>query len=249
MTYEDFTTKCMASLKTLQAELHQHYNIDSYKKWWYDQHTGLFTFSEGQSQELNFRYVAIGTFSEKSNTWMWAWHKQSTLAKARKASEIIKEFGETHRFEKLTTGSFESDEFNAWEFAAIALELLGGIGAYRPVSDNLKKFVILQEFVPADEARAIKDKYVACDAHEKGRLSFVRQHLTTKTKVGFNEAFETVEWMELEEDDDFQAWCDACEKAWETEDGWNETSMAFANSKIVCENCYFDMKEFNLGSR
>lgn len=239
----------MASLKSLQAELHKQYNIDSYENWWYDQHTGLFTFSTGGEKELNFKYVEVGTFSEKSATWMWAWHNESILDKARKPSEAIKEFGGTHCFEKLTTGTFESDEYDAWEFAAIALELLGGKGVYRPVSEKLKHFFILQELIPNDEARAIKDKYVACNAHEKGRLAFVCQHLNSKTKTGFNEAFETVEGMELEEDDDFQAWCDLCEDVRLAEGEWNETSMAFAKIKIVCENCYFDMKEFNLGSR
>jgi len=249
MTYEDLTAKCMASLKTLQAKLHENYNIDSYENWWYDQHTGLFTFSEGQEQELNFRYVDVGTFSEKSNTWMWSWHNQSILAKARKPSEVLKEYGEVHGFEKLTAGVFESDEYDAWEFAAIALNFIGGIGIYRPVTDKLKHFFIFQELIPNEEAQALKDKYVGCNAHEKGRLAFVCQHLITKTKVGFNEAFYTYEGMDLEEDDDFQAWCNACEKVWETQGGWNGKSMEFANSKIVCETCYFDIKEFNLGVR
>jgi hypothetical protein len=68
-------------------------------------------------------------------------------------------------------------------------------------------------------------------------------------KVGFEESFETIENMELGEDDDFQAWCDECEIVRQQEDGWNETSMKFADIRIVCEKCYFEMKEVNLGPR
>ena len=68
-------------------------------------------------------------------------------------------------------------------------------------------------------------------------------------KVGFHEAFETYEGMELLEDDDFQAWCNECEAARQKQGEWNEQSMAFANIKVVCEKCYFEMKEFNLWHR
>jgi hypothetical protein len=55
--------------------------------------------------------------------------------------------------------------------------------------------------------------------------------------------------MELPDDDDFQAWCDECEAVRQTEGEWNEKSMNFAGIKIVCEKCYFEMKEFNLRHR
>jgi hypothetical protein len=146
MTYHDFAAQCHQELHTLQDEMHSRYKINGYANWYYDQHTGLFTFSTGE-EELNFRYAEVGSLSEKSNTWMWAWHNDSVLAKARKPAETIKQYGETYGFEPLTTGVFEADEYDAWEFAGIALKLLGGIGVYRPYSDNLKKFVILLEVV------------------------------------------------------------------------------------------------------
>jgi hypothetical protein len=58
----------------------------------------------------------------------------------------------------------------------------------------------------------IKDKYIQCSEHEFRRVAFVCTHLTKTDQVGFNEAFETYEGMELGEEDDFQAWCDECEK-------------------------------------
>jgi len=62
---------------------------------------------------------------------------------------------------------------------------------------------------------------------------------------GFNEAFESSFGMELDEKSEFQAWCDECEKVRMKFNGWNEDSEKFAQIKLVCENCYFELKEFN----
>ena len=55
--------------------------------------------------------------------------------------------------------------------------------------------------------------------------------------------------MELLDDDDFQAWCSECELVRQKEVEWDEKSEAFAGIKAVCEKCYFEMKELNLGHR
>jgi hypothetical protein len=55
--------------------------------------------------------------------------------------------------------------------------------------------------------------------------------------------------MALANDNDFQAWRDECEVVRQKEGEWNEASMAFAEIKLVCERCYFEMKELNLGHR
>jgi hypothetical protein len=47
------------------------------------------------------------------------------------------------------------------------------------------------------------------------------------------------------EDDDFQAWCYECEKVRVEHDGWNDESMEFSDIKLVCEKCYFEIKESN----
>jgi hypothetical protein len=74
----------------------------------------------------------------------------------------------------------------------------------------------------------------------------VCQHLNETNRVGFEEAFATYPGMPLEEDDDLQAWCDECEKERLRTDGWNDESMEFAKIKLVCERCYFSIKDFQL---
>jgi len=248
LDYNTFAADCCKDLKILQEKFQKQYDLDSYENWFYNQATGLLTFSS-PGKELNFRYFQVGSFSEKSQTWKWAWDNEDTLDKVKEKSQVVRAFGLRSGYNKLTDGYFKSDMVEAWEFTAIATPLTDGIGAYRPVSDHLQIFMVITEYVPNEEAQKIKDKYIECGDHEYRRITYVCRHLDTAAKVGFHEAFETSEGMELDDDDDLQAWCDECEKVREKEGEWNDNSMAFAQIKIVCEGCYFDMKEFNLGHR
>ena len=249
MDYVGFAASCVQELNVLQDRFKNEFNLTWYENWFYDQVTGLLTFSTDEKQ-LNFKFIEVGSFSEKSSTWKWSWDNESNLVKVKEATQQIKDFGQRLDFQKLTEGCFPSDEIEAWEFTAIATKLLNGIGAYRPVNDTgLKIFMVITEFVDNGTAQEIKDRYVDCSAHEKQRNAFVCKHLIGKNKVGFNEAFETFEDMELGDDDDFQAWCDECEVERQKEGEWNEASMAFAEIRLVCERCYFEMKELNLGHR
>ena len=248
MTHQDYNTfadSCLAEIQDRQAIFREQFDIDGYQDWFYNQSTGLLTFSTGSNQ-INFRYQAIGSYSEKSGTWKWSWDNETTIDSVKFEMAGVYEFGEKQGFEKLTTGCFESDEDEAWEFAAISAKLIGGIGLYRPVNDHqLQLFFVVKELIDNERAEAIKNKFIECPNHEYRRIAFVCQHLDRENKVGFHEAFETFEDMPLDDEDDFQAWCDICEEVRQREGEWNDQSMAFAKIKLVCEKCYFEMKSLN----
>lgn len=250
INYKTFAKTCNKELQVLQDVFQKEHDLNRYDNWFYNQVTGLLTFSTA-NEELNFKYFSVGSFLEKENTWKWSWDNESIDENVKAQATIIREFGQKSSFEKLTTGYFESDEFEAWEFAAIAAKLTNGIGVYRPVIDHqLQLFFVITEMVDNDTAKNIKRKYVECVQHSTRRRAFVCEHLFDKEKkVGFEEAFETVEGMELGDGDDFEAWCDECEAVRVEEGEWNDRSEAFANIKLVCEKCYFEMKEFNLGHK
>jgi hypothetical protein len=249
MDYAEFAEKCVEELHPVQANFKKKFELTWYEDWHYDQATELLTFSTAD-KELNFKFISVGSFSEKSNTWKWSWDNTTTHDNVKVAAKLVRDFGQRSGFPKLTEGCFPSDEIEAWEFTAIAAKLLNGIGVYRPVPDTgLKIFLVITEFVDNKTAQEIKDSYIECNVHEKQRSAFVCKHLLGPSKVGFNEAFDTVEGMELGEDDDFQAWCDQCEAIRQKEGEWNDNSQALIEIKLVCEKCYFEMKELNLGQR
>ncbi|MCE7072520.1 hypothetical protein LZG74_19540 [Dyadobacter sp. CY327] len=245
--YNAFAGDCIDELKALQDQFKETFDI-AQANWFYNQATGLLTFSTDDT-ELNFKYFQVGSFSSKSETWMWSWHNENTLENVKEPTSQIRDFGESFNFAKLTEGHFASDEFEAWEFTAISVKLIKGIGVYRPVNDEgLMIFLVITEFVDNETAKNIKNKYIECGDHEYRRVAFVCQHLNFDTKVGFEESFETIEGMELSDEDDFQAWCDECETIRVAEDGWSRNAMKFAKYRVVCEGCYFKMKTLNLGS-
>ncbi|WBO85840.1 DUF6882 domain-containing protein [Hymenobacter yonginensis] len=248
INYPEFANDCLHDLIEKQDIFNAAYDINGYENWFYNQATGLLTFSTGDD-ELNFKYVEIGTFSKKSNTWKWSWDNEHTLPSVKDEAIQLKEFGAKYGYEKLTEGYFASSEEEAWEFTAIAAKLIKGIGAYRPTSEQLLIFMVLTEFVDTETAKNVKDLYVECGKHEYRRRAFVCSHLMARKKVGFEESFDTYENMELHDEDDYQAWCNECEVVRQQEDGWNEKSMEFADIRVVCEQCYFEMKEINLGYR
>ena len=82
---------------------------------------------------------------------------------------------------------------------------------------------------------------VECATHGTCDGAWVCQHLANGEQLGFNIGYD-------EDHPNHQfpdAWCDACEKAWEAEGEWNEKSMAFADIKGVCSHCYVDIRARN----
>ena len=94
LDYDNFAETCLEELKILQDKFKDKYDVDWYDNWFYNQSTGLLTFSTGD-QELNFKYFDVGSFSEKSNTWKWSWDNDSTLDNVKEKVNIVKEFGQT----------------------------------------------------------------------------------------------------------------------------------------------------------
>lgn len=248
MTYTDFVQDHVRQFQSRQQEFKTRYAIASYENWFYTDATGLFTFSTG-GDEINFRYQAAGTFSRNTKTWKWAWDNEHIADLVKEKLPAVKQVGKAHGFARLTTGYFESTEEEAWQLVTIAACILDGIGVYRVVDEHLLSYKVLMEVVENGKAKKIKERFVECAAHEYKRRAFVCKHLNQEDKVGFEEAFDTQEGMELLEDDDFMAWCNQCEEVRHAEGEWNYQSMAFAGIRLVCEECYFGMKERNLGHR
>jgi hypothetical protein len=244
MKYEDYASKTCKDLHPIQEAFKEQYDIDSYENWFYTQASEILRlYSDGK--EVYFKYIPVGTFSRNSNSWMWAWANEDSI-EARKLHTLkVKDFGQEKGYPNLINHHFEGDEYTGWELTSITLKILGGIGTYRVVSDHLEKYFLITEEISKEEAEKIENDLIDCNIHGKSRPAFICQHLNTDSKTGFEEAFETYRGMELGEDDDLSAWCNECEKERLKTDGWNDDSMEFAKIKLVCEGCYFSIKEFN----
>lgn len=247
-SFEEFVESAFACIQEKQDEFMSKYAIDDYESWYYDQEIGVLTFSNGDEDEIYFEFQCIGSFAPEAETWLWSWANKNTYPNVKGASYNIREFGEQNGYEKLTTASWEAEEYDGWEMVAVANAVLNPIGFYRIPTEGILLFTIITKQLTEEEIgekEINKDTIVECGIHGLFRPAYVCQHLNLEDKLGFNEAFETWEGMELEEGEDLGAWCDECEKVRLKHDGWNEESEKFANIKLVCEDCYFEMKQLN----
>lgn len=91
----------------------------------------------------------------------------------------------------------------------------------------------------------MQEKKVECKNHGLSNAAFICQHLTKNKKTGFYEPLRD----NLEPSEELQAWCDECEKVRSTEGEWNDNSESFAKIKLICAECFFEIKKFNLESK
>lgn len=244
-TFEEFTDGCLRQLSSLQEEFIKQYDINSYEHWFYDHGVGAFHFKSEDGRNLYFKYIDVGSYSKKRNTWMWSWNNKSTPRHVTRGLEKVKAYGEENNFNDLSQGLLENgDECKGWALTAVTAKLLNAIGAYRIPQEHLFIHFIFTNALTQEEYDGLKDAYIECDTHGTSRVAFICQHLLKGSNLGFNEAFESDPLTEP--DDDYQAWCNECEKARELEGEWNEISMAFCDIKLVCDQCYFETKRRNL---
>ena len=128
-------------LNTQQETCMSDYKISTYENWYYDQLTGLLTFSDNGITKLIIEFEDVGSVSEVTNTFLWAWANPHTEEKVKSEIIKVKEYGIEHNFEKLITPKWTADQYDGWEMTAIAAYLLKAKGAYRvPATDDEKLF-------------------------------------------------------------------------------------------------------------
>lgn len=248
LKYEKYAQKAVDKLRVCQPEFRAKFDTDNYASWFYNQSSETLRL-HSDDKEIYFRYIPVGTFSLNTNTWLWAWANEDSVEPRKFRTLKVKEFGEKKNYGNLSTAQIDGDKYTGWESTAIAFDIIGAIGTYRVITEHLEKYFLLTEQITKEEVEKIESELIECTTHGKIRKAFICQHLNRENKTGFEEAFETYRGMELEEDDDFQAWCTECEKERLKTRGWNDVSMEFADIKLVCERCYFEIKEFNLDAK
>ncbi|MDX1906589.1 MAG: hypothetical protein SF053_06095 [Bacteroidia bacterium] len=245
-SYAHFRDTCSAELDKLQEAFIKRYAANTFSEWHYNDDLGVFIL-KFQAHCIYFRSVIVGSYSNNTYTWKWSWDNPHISEKEKTGMDQIPIFGESHGYEDLTTGLIAGDQRMGWEMTAIANTFIQGMGAFRVQMDHLDMYFLFIAEIDDTTYTRLSQYQIICDTHGAMRRAFVCQHLKPGEKNGFHEAFPTYQGMELQEDDDFQAWCDTCENVREAYEGWNEDSEKFAKIRLICEACYFAIKTLNAG--
>jgi hypothetical protein len=242
--HEEYLTKLCYNFTPIQEKFRELYQIDAYDYWFYNESSELLRLYSSD-KEIYFKYIPIGNYILDAKAWSWSWTDIDSIEQSKMKMIEVKNFCFDMGFGELIADNIIGDEYIGWECTALAHNILGGLGAYRINGENCEKYIILTQVVSSEAAAETESNLIKCNEHGLIRRAFVCQHLTQQSKLGFEEAFDTYPGMILNEDDDFQAWCNDCEKIRIKSDGWNDESMDYAKIKLVCESCYFKIKKVN----
>lgn len=82
---------------------------------------------------------------------------------------------------------------------------------------------------------------IECPTHGTCDETFLCEHLTKGSKLGFNCGFSDEEPDTIHPD----AWCDKCDEILDKEGSWTDKAMKFANIKLLCSSCYETIRKKN----
>ena len=139
ISFEELSKRAYEYLNKQQDICNTVYKIGTYQNWYYDQLTGELTFSDNGVKKLIIDYEEVGSVSEVTNTFLWAWDNPHLEQNIKSEISKVKEYGQKRKFEKLINPKWTADQYDGWEMTAISSYLLktkGSISEFRQVMTN-----------------------------------------------------------------------------------------------------------------
>jgi hypothetical protein len=105
---------------------------------------GTMTFTKGDKRVVSPVQI-LGTQSEKTNTWLWAWANARSGIPARliSAAKDLRGFGDENKIEEFTKPTWGIDKWDGYAIASVASALLGVPGFHRAPYAGGAMFVLL----------------------------------------------------------------------------------------------------------
>jgi hypothetical protein len=145
--FEELSKISYEYLKKQQEEVEEKYGIEKYENWFYDQEKGTLSFSDKGIDKIIIKYEEVGSISKTSNTWLWSWANPHLDYKIKTDVNLVKEYGEKQKLEKLIKRKWNADEYDGWEMTAISAYLMRAKGAYRVPTEKTFSFMIYKEII------------------------------------------------------------------------------------------------------
>jgi hypothetical protein len=151
--FDSFVATCNAELEEKQAALEQQFGLGRYARWAYDGTTGLLTFADDRGVTVvRAETTQIGSYSQNTQTWKWAWANASIPDAQRVKSLRLKGLYDLTGIDVFRQESFVADEQMPWEIAAMSVHQLGALGCYRGPAKHLHVFFALDNVTAAGSA-------------------------------------------------------------------------------------------------
>jgi hypothetical protein len=105
-----------------------------HKRWDWDDSSATLIFSDATLPTVRVRCSMVGT--TEGDSWQWSWANKNVPLLKKTDMEKVREFGETHGYEKLTAPFLVADEYTGWEMTAVTEHVLDALGGYRFPTDD-----------------------------------------------------------------------------------------------------------------
>jgi hypothetical protein len=143
--YASFIQTCRGELLELVSQSKKKWGLDKYAKFDFEGEEGRLVFWGFKDYQLSCKVQIIGTLSNTTNTWLWAWDNSSIGASLKVDSIKVRDFGLTNGLEGLAKPTWPATEEDAWDMTAIAIHVNPAEGVYRAPIGDVVVFMILKQ--------------------------------------------------------------------------------------------------------
>jgi len=142
---DEFFDKCLEELEEANDDLLKKYDIGSFERWDFDQRSAELVFSNKGVNLLKAKVSFIGSYSSKSESWMWGWGNDSLLPHLTEKTHVIREFGERNNIDVLVDRAWEATDDAGWAMAAASLKIVGGLGVYCGPGETSENYFLIHD--------------------------------------------------------------------------------------------------------
>lgn len=142
----DLIRESRTYLERIQKTSENLYGLGKFHRMDYEQETGRMIFSDvGVVPKVVADFQIIGSLSQRSGTWLWAWDNPYLLENTTTAVQAVRRYGEKNRITRLTEPKWKASEQDAWDMTAVAALILKARGAWSFPSDDIRAFAVLTD--------------------------------------------------------------------------------------------------------
>ena len=139
-------SESVEELEGKQDKLQKEFGLGNHADFLFDQATGALDFKDASGAvRVRAQVIPVGSFSERSETWQWAWANESLLPAMRDRSQECRRLEATTGFAVFGQPVLNAGPDMPWELAAMAVRQLDALGCYRAPSSGGALFLAIRE--------------------------------------------------------------------------------------------------------
>lgn len=144
LSYEVELERADKRVRQRQRDMIERFKIGQYDRFDWSQSEALIVFSTDGIPKVVADIQFVGSYSDTSKTWLWAWANDSIESHLTRDSERVKTFGAARGFKQLTDARWSATENDGWQMAFFQADLTDADMAYRTPFEQGKTYFTLK---------------------------------------------------------------------------------------------------------